>query len=72
MNKNRYSNQSGCQHGQRQELAEHTVVHPRRGLRQVAVTAVMQAVGTFCLRNRRNLLMQMKRRDYQHWQKYRQ
>ena len=57
VNKNRDSNQSGYEQGQRQELAEHTIVYPRRGLRQVTMTAVMQAVGTFRLRNGGHLLM---------------
>ena len=52
------------------KLAQQTVVCPRRYLRQVAVTTVMHAVGTFCLRCRSTVLMYMERRDNQHWHKH--
>ena len=51
------------------KLAQQTVVCPRRYLRQVAVTTVMHALDTFCLRCC-TVLMYMERRDNQHWHKH--
>ena len=55
------SNQSGCQYGERQELAEYAVVCPRCILGQVALTTMMHTVGTFGLCNNHTVLMHVNR-----------
>ena len=52
------------------KLAQQTVVCPRRYLRQVAVTTVMQTICTLCHCYRITVLMYMERREYQHWHKH--
>ena len=44
MNQQRDSHRRSCQHRQREELAQHTVVHVYRGLRQVTAAMVVQTV----------------------------
>ena len=63
MNIYRDSHHSSCQHRERQELAKHAVVHPCSGLCEVAMTAVVHAVGAFHLVVRNSSLMDMKRRQ---------
>ena len=65
------SRHSGCQHCQRQELAKYAVVRPRYHCRQVAVTTVMHAIGTFRL-YRLTSFMDVNRRQNQHWHKHSQ
>lgn len=38
------SHHGGCQHWEREELAQHTIVHVERCLRQVTTTMVVQTV----------------------------
>ena len=68
MNIYRDSHHSGCQHGQRQKLAEHTVVRPR-SRRHVTMTTMVLAVGTFCFYCLTSF-MDMNRRQQKHWQKH--
>ena len=46
MNKCCYSNYCGCKHGECKKLAQYAIVRPSGGLRQVAVAAMVHAVGT--------------------------
>ena len=55
------SRHSGSQHLQRQELAQHTVVRPRRRRRHVTMTTMVYAVVALC-RYRLALLMYVNRR----------
>ena len=45
----RDSHQNGCQHRQREELAQHAVMRPSSHSRQVAVATMMHAVATICI-----------------------
>jgi hypothetical protein len=63
------SHQNGCQHRQREELAQHAVMRPSCHSRQVAVTIMVHAVATFCICRLRDFV-NMKRREYQHRQEY--
>jgi hypothetical protein len=57
----RDSQHNGCQHRQREELAQHTVVRPSCHCRQVAMTIMMHAVSAlrfYCL----TCLMHVNRR----------
>ena len=47
MNIYRDSHHSSCQHRQRQELAQHTVVRPSCHSRQMAMTIMVYAVSAF-------------------------
>jgi len=68
---NNMKSDSGSGHKRKgQELAQQAIVRPRRHLCQVAMTTVMHAIGTFCLRCHSTVLMYMERRDNQHWQKH--
>ena len=70
-----YCNKSYSSSGHKckgQKLAQQAVVRPRGHLCQVAVTTVMNAVGTLRLRCRNTVLMYMKRRENHHWHKHRQ
>jgi len=68
---NNKKSDSGSGHkGKGKKLAQHAVVRPRRHLRQVAVTIVMHAVGTFRPRCRTTVFMYVERREKQHWHKY--
>lgn len=71
MNQQRDSHRRSCQHRQRQELAQHTVVHVYRGLRQVTAAMVVQTVHTSHLGTLRRLVY-VNRRQQQYWQEYRQ
>ena len=65
----RDSHQNGCQHRQREELAQHAVMRPSCHSRQMAVTIMVHAVTTFCI-SRLWDFVNMKRREYQHRQEY--
>lgn len=67
----RYRPSDGSHASQRQELAEHALVHPVRQLRQMAVTLVLHAFGARPLGLHR-CLMNVERRDEQHRQIYSQ
>ena len=71
MNQQRDSHRYSCQHRQREELAQHTVVHVYRGLRQVTAAMVVQTVHTSHL-GTLGRLVHVNRRQQQYWQEYRQ
>ena len=61
---------SGRQRCQRQELAEHTVVRPRRHRGHMPVATVVNTVGTLGLAYRCSCFVHMNRRQQEHWQEY--
>ena len=71
MNQQRDSHRRSCQHRQREELTQHTVVHVYRGLRQVTAAMVVQTVYAGHLGTLRRLVY-VNRRQQQYWQEYRQ
>ena len=71
MNQQRDSHRYSCQHRQREELAQHTVVHVYRGLRQVTAAMVVQTVHT-CHLGTLSRLVHVNRRQQQYWQEHRQ
>ena len=65
----RDSHHNGCQHRQREELTQNTVVRPSSHSRQMAVTIMVHAVTAFCICRLWDFV-NMKRREYQHRQEY--
>ena len=65
----RNSHYSGCQHRQREELAQYAVMRPSCHCRQVAVTIMVYAVTTFSICRLWDFV-NVKRRKYQHRQEY--
>ena len=63
------SQQNGRQHGQRQQLTQHTVVQVGRDLRQMAPAVVVQTLRKRGLRAL-SRLMDVKRRQQQHRQEH--
>ena len=65
----RDSHHNGCQHRQREELAQHAVVRPSSHSCQVTMAIMVYAVATFRISRLRDFV-NMKRREYQHRQEY--
>ncbi len=69
MNIYRDSHHNGCQHRQREELAQHAIVRPMGCHRHVTMTTVVHTVGAFRLYGLASL-MDMNRRQQKHWHKH--
>ena len=69
MNQQRDSHRRRCQRRQREELAQHTVVHVYRGLCQVTTAMVVQAIYVSYLGTLRRFV-NVKRRQQQYWHEY--